>query len=685
MGVDVGGTFTDLVLVDADGRIFVAKAPSVPAHPAEGVINALDQAASMFGVPVTELLAGCTLLVHGSTVATNTMLEGKGAKVGLLATEGLRDTLEIRRGIRFHQWDHRAPNPPQLVPRHLRRPVRGRLGSRGEELVPLDPASVSDALAGFAAEGVESVAVALVNAYANPEHERRVGDLVRRSGHEWVSVSTDILPVIGEYERTSTTVVNAALAPRVVTYLRALQDRLRGLGLAGPLLILQSNGGAVSVEQVAERPVNLVMSGPAAGVGALAFIAPAAGDDLIAMEIGGTSCDVTLMSDGRIAVTDELLIADYHVSIPSVEIHSVGAGGGTIAGVDPAGLLVVGPQGAGARPGPASYGHGGTQATVTDAQLVLGRLGPGPIGGGSVVLDEALARHAVEGNVAAPLGIAVDAAAVGIVRLLEQKLLHAVERISTQRGHDPRRFTLVAAGGAGPLHAASVARLLGCQKAYVPRLSGAFCAVGMLHAKLRQDYMRQVPALVLGEAATQAAMTQAFAELADVACGQLAREGFEGDAVVIESGLDLRYRGQQWSIRVPVEVDFDAASIRADFEAEYRRQFGHVQPDGVIEVTALRVAGLGLLPPLKPAVPPRGTGQPAPIGERSVWLDERHGRRMTPVYAGADLRPGHRLAGPLIVSEATTTVFVGPRDRLEVDAADNFVIHLGREGDRHDA
>jgi N-methylhydantoinase A len=685
IGVDVGGTFTDLVLVDAAGRLRVVKAPSVPSSPADGVVNALERAALTFGVDVAGLLAGCALFVHGSTVATNVMLEGKGARVGLLATEGHRDTLEIRRGIRFHQWDHRAPNPPVLVPRHLRRPVRERIDARGAVLVPLGTDSVSAALDVFAEAGVDSVAVALLNAYADPAHERRVAEIVRRRGHRWVSVSTDILPVVGEYERTSTTVVDAALAPRVVTYLSALRDRLSGLGLTAPLLILQSNGGAVSVGQVSDRPVSLVLSGPAAGVGALSFIAPFAGSELIAMEIGGTSCDVTLMSGGRIAVTDELLIADYHVSVPSVEIHSVGAGGGTLAGVDAAGMLVVGPEGAGARPGPAAYGHGGTRPTVTDAQLVLGRLGPGPIGGGSVTLDAERAHAAVRTGVAEPLGIDVDAAAVGIVRLLEQKLLHAVERISVQRGHDPRRFALVAAGGAGPLHGASVGRLLGCRTVYVPRLSGAFCAMGMLHARLRQDDLRQLPGFVVGDPGTPGALTDAFVGLEDRARARLAREGFEGDRVAVERGLDLRYRGQQWSIGIPVGEDLSGPTVRAAFEAEYRRQFGHVQPDGIVEATAARVAGLGLLPPLRPVTRPPAEGPAVPVGERAVWLDERRGRRPTPVYAGADLRPGHRIAGPLVVAEATTTVFVGPDDVLEVDAADNFVLHLGAAGEARNA
>jgi N-methylhydantoinase A len=679
IGVDIGGTFTDMVLADAHGRIWVFKEPSVPSNPAQGVLAVVDAAARALGLSRAALMEGCALFVHGSTIATNTMLEGKGAKVGLLVTEGFRDSLEIRRGIRFHQWDHRAAYPPVLVPRYLRLPVGGRMDSAGCELAPLDRNALGRALEVFAEEGVESVAIAFLNAYVNAAHEQAAADMVRQHWRgEWLSVSTDIVPIIGEYERSSTTTVNAAIAPRVVSYLKELNDSLRAIGLKHPLLLVQSNGGVVSVDQVTSRPVNLVLSGPAAGVGAMNFFAQAAGNNLISMEIGGTSCDVILMSEGQVAVTDELLINQYHVSVPSIDVHTVGAGGGTIAGVDAAGMLYVGPHGAGSRPGPACYGFGGTDPTVTDAQLVLGRLGAGPIGSGAVVLDEGRAREAVETKVARPLGIPLETAAAGIIRLLEQKLLHAVERISIERGYDPRRFTLVAGGGAGALHGASVGRIIGCRTVYVPRLAGAFCALGMLHSNLRQDYVQVVYPAVLDDKSHERCEPQ-FAELERKAQFALQQEGFGRDEIQIRRQLDLRYRGQQWSLRVALGEDggADATAVRTDFESEYRRQFGHIQPDGAVEITALRVAGIGPLPPLKPTVRTNGVALPEPIDVRPVYLDDRQGRVPTKVYDGRALVPGHKLEGPLIVKEATTTVLVGAADRLEVDGTDNFVIHLG--------
>jgi N-methylhydantoinase A/oxoprolinase/acetone carboxylase beta subunit/N-methylhydantoinase B/oxoprolinase/acetone carboxylase alpha subunit len=676
IGVDVGGTFTDLALIDAAGRSLVLKTPSVPADPARGVLDAVEKAAARLGIAVEALLAGCRLFVHGSTVATNTVLEGKGAKVGLLVTHGFRDSLEIRRGLRENPWDHRTPFPPVMVPRYLRRPVRGRLDPDGREIAPLDAEDVRAACALFREEGVEAVAISLFNAYADPRHERAAAAIVRESwGGDWVSLSSEIAPTIGEYARTSTTVTNAAVAPRVVTYLRGLAEALRARGLPGALLVSQSNGGVVSVDQVAARPVNLVLSGPAAGVGALGLAAQALGDsDLISMEIGGTSCDVALMSAGRVATSDDLEIAGYHLSVPSVEIHTVGAGGGTIAGVDAAGMLYAGPKGAGARPGPACYGFGGVEPTVTDAQLVLGRLAPGAYAGGSVALDPARARAAIRTRLAEPLGLSVEEAAAGVIRLVEQHLLHAVERISVQRGFDPRRFTLVPAGGAGPLHGPSVAARLGAKRVYVPREAGAFCALGLLQSDVRQDFtqvfMRPLAADALPDAAAGFAALEARAREA------LAAEGFSGGDVALTRALDLRYAGQQWDVRVdlPEGGALDEGTIRALFEAEYDRQFGHIQPGGAIRITALRVAGFGLIDAAAPTAAARGEGIPAPVGARPVWFEE--GWREAAIYDGATLAPGHAIEGPAIVAEGTMTAIARPGDRLEVDAAGNFVITL---------
>jgi len=678
IGVDVGGTFTDLVLRDGAGSLHVVKVPSVPADPSEGVLAALRQAASRFGLDLERLLAGCALFIHGSTVATNTVLEKKGARVGLLTTAGFRDSLEIRRGLRENQWDHRAPFPPVLVPRYLRLGIAGRIDRGGREIEALSEADIERAVATFKAEGVAAIAVTFLYSVLNDAHERRAREVIRRLWPEvWVSLSSEVVAVLGEYERGSTTVLNCYLANRVVAYLTNLDQRLRELGLRRGLLLVQSNGGAVSVAQVAHRPVNLVLSGPAAGVGALNLYRQLAGsDDLIAMEIGGTSCDVTMMSEGVVQSADQLLIDGYHVAVPAVEIHTVGAGGGTVAGVDKGGLLYVGPHGAGARPGPAAYGLGGIDPTVTDALLVLGRLRPGPLAGGAVSLDPAKAKTAIEEKVARPLNLPAAEAAVGVIRLLEQNLLHAVESISTERGYNPRRFTLVACGGAGPMHGVSVGRALGCARVYVPRQAGAFCAIGMLHSDVRQDFQR----VFLDEldAAPPSAVETAFAELAAQARETLAAEGFTAATATIAREIDLLYRGQQSPIRVSLAggSGFDPAAIRAAFEAVHDRLYGHIQPHGAIEITSLHLIGRGRIDaPALPAVAP-AAGVAAPRETRPVWLDAGQGFQSTPIYDGDVLGPGQTLTGPAIVEAATTTVFVGPGDRLTVDRAGNFLIQL---------
>jgi N-methylhydantoinase A len=667
IGVDVGGTFTDMVLRDDAGAVRIYKSPSVPADPSEGVLGVLRLAAQQLDLPLSALLRDCALFVHGSTVATNTILEKKGARVGMLTTEGFRDSLEIRRGIRENQWDHRAPFPQVLAPRYLRLPVRGRIGADGKELAALQLEDVDAAAKTFADEGVESVAVCLFNSFLDGAHERSVGArLAKTAVGKWVSLSSQVMPTLGEYERGSTAVINAYIAPKVTSYLHALDEQLRQLGLPRSLLLLQSNGGAVSVDQVAARPVMLVLSGPAAGVGALkGCAAPGEAANLISMEIGGTSCDVMVMAAGDVPVTDALVIDGYHLTTPSVEIHTVGAGGGTIAWVDDAGLLHVGPQGAGARPGPAAYGLGGESPTVTDAQLVLGRMRPGALAGGAVTLDATLARKAVETRLAKPLGLSVEDAAAGMIRLLEQNLLHAVERLSIERGHNPASFTLVAAGGAGPMHGASVARALGCRRALLPRAAGAFCAMGMLQSDVRQDYLQVFLADL--DKVDKATLESGFAALDERA----------GDAKIKEREIDLRYEGQQWPVRVAVGPAFDAAAARRTFEAEHQRLFGHIQPGGRIDITALRVIGRTPLDWTPPAARASQAAPPKPRETRKVWVDARHGWQDVPVYDGADLRPGCKLDGPLLIEERTTTAVVGPNDTLEVDERDDFLIHIG--------
>jgi N-methylhydantoinase A len=682
--VDVGGTFTDLVLADDNGDTWVAKVPSVPSDPSRGVIAAVQRVAVDLGMPVSNVLTSCALFVHGSTIATNTMLEGKGASVGLIATEGFRDTLEIRRGLREDQFNHREPYAPVLVPRYLRATVPGRIDADGSEKTPLDLTHIDKILDGFADEGVEAVAVALMNSFLDEGHEEAVAAAVEQHGSvDWVSTSAAVSPMMGEYERTSTAVVNASLSPRIVAYLKSLDSELSELGLPRSILLVQSNGGAASVKQVAERPVNLLLSGPAAAVGALnlyrqsvdrAGVSPGDEGNLISMEIGGTSCDVLLMSGGDVATRDDIMIAGYHVSTPAIDIHTVGAGGGTIAGVDGAGMLYVGPEGAGADPGPACYRRGGTRPTVTDAQLILGRLRPGKSTGGTLDLDYDAAEEAVRLHVAEPLQMSVHDAAAGIVELVEQHLLHAVEHISIERGHSPRRFTLVAAGGAGPMHGASVAEGLGCRRVYVPRDAGALCAIGMLHADVRQDFVRFLMGSI--DELEAAHIAEGFTELETRAQDVLAAEGFAPSEVRLDHELELHHPGQLWAIRVPVTLgSFDPRAVRAAFEVEYERLYGHVQDNGTIMVASLRLTARGSTGDIAVVRGEAAASTATPIDTRSVWHGT-HGWCDTPVYDGGDVRPGHRLQGPVVIEELTTTVLVQPGEVLWVDGDGNFFIDL---------
>lgn len=676
IGVDVGGTFTDIVVIDAASRIHAFKSPSNPADPAAGVMASVELAAGMLKVEVATLLAGTELFVHGSTIATNVLLEKKGAKVALLATEGFRDSLEIRRGIRRDVWDHRAPLPHVLVPRHRRFPVRGRMDASGNELEPIDREQVRALAAELKRQQVESVAICLLHSYKNADHEHAVASVLETElPGVFICCSADISPTIGEYERSSTVAVNAYVAPRVAPYLRALEGRLAKAGLARGLLIVQSNGGASSIDDLALRPVQMVLSGPSAGAGSLRFFGSDTGsENLVCIEIGGTSCDIMVASGGDISMTEQIEIDDHHLAIPAVEILTVGAGGGTISKLDPAGMLQAGPEGAGARPGPAAYGFGGTQPTVTDAQLVLGRLRAGPYAGGAISLDMERAREAIRTVLAEPLGLSVEAAAAGIIRLVEQNILHAVERMSIERGYNPRDFTLVAAGGAGPLHGVEVGRALGCGAVYIPRLAGVFCAFGMCNADIRHDAVKAWLSDVDAPDGAEAIAGQ-FEAMRRDAHALLSAQGFEEERMAFRQGMDLRYVGQQWT--VPVETpDLEPAAIRKDFGTRYERLFGFHQPEGRIQVANLHLTSLGRIDPVRPHRARHVETVPIPVEVRPVWDERARAMLPTPVYDGRALAAGQTIMGPAVVDEDTTTILFGPGDRLRMTDAANYLVEI---------
>lgn len=690
IAVDVGGTFTDLVVADQDGRLREFKAPSTPADPSRAVFDALGRAAAAHGVSTTQLLAACHSFVHGTTVGTNAMLQATGARLGMLATAGFRDVLGVRRGKRAYMWDYRSPHPPELVERALRLGVRERIDSAGRAVVALDEGDVRKACARLRAEAVDAVVVCFMNSYLNDVHERRAAVLAREElPGTLVFCSAEVLPLMGEYERFSTAVVNAYVAPRTIRYLSRLQRDLAAGGLAAKLLVMESTGGVIDLAMCEDRPVLTVLSGPAAAAPAAQLFGECLEEpNVVLFDMGGTSCDVVLVKDGVPAHTDELQVAGYDIALPAVDVVTIGAGGGTIAWVDAGGFLHAGPRSAGADPGPACYGKGGTEPTVTDANLALGRLSPTNFLGGEIRLDENLARQAIGKNIAQPLGLTVPQAALAIVRLVNQNMIEAIKMLSVERGHDPRKFALIAAGGAGGLHAGALARELEMREAYLPRQASVCCTVGMLHSDIRHDllqsYFARLTPESLGEAARQ------LETLRRTGQERLESEGFTPAAMEFHSMLGLRYAGQQWQI--PIEVPWPLGSeflprLVARFNERHEELYGSRDLASNIEVVDLRLTAIGPTTKLKiwhDTAPAEWTRREA-TATRPVFFDDGAAAVAAGVYDGRQLRAGDVLAGPAVVEETTTTLVVAPGEEVRVDRFGNYrLTRVGRRGGSND-
>ena len=676
--VDTGGTFSDFVhLNEQTGEISIAKIASTPDDPSRAILAGLE--ALLASVTEADEIG---YFCHGTTVGTNALLEGKGVRTALLVTEGFRGIYPVGEQARPYGtaiFDVMYDKPAPLVPSRLTGEVKERIDFRGDVLRPLDETALRETVRALKAQNIESIAVCLLFSFLHPEHEARVRDIVLEEipGCS-VSLSCEVLPQIREYYRLSTTVINAYLQPILARYIAQLDRRLAAAGIVTrQKYIMQSNGGMATFAAAARRAVTTVLSGPAGGVTAGVLACGMSGSaNIITFDMGGTSCDVALIKDGEPLLSSRGKIEGRDLAVPMLDINTVSAGGGTVATVDRFGVLQVGPQSAGAVPGPACYGRGGEAPTITDCNLVLGYLGEDNFLGGQMRLDAAKARAAIEAAVAKPLGLDVAEAAEGIVRVIDVKMEEAIKAISTMRGHDLRDFMLLAFGGAGPLHAGRIARDLGMAGVIVPLYPGVFSAIGLLMSDVKHDYIRSKLS-PLSEVAP-ADVNGLFERMVAQALEELRDDGFAADHIRIERALDMRYAGQGYEIAVPCPVqplqEADLKQLRASFDQQHRAMFGHMAPQEPVEIVSFRVRGIGLVPPVvMPKFKPAGTTlRDARRELRRVRFD---GRELDcPVYQRERLDVGLTVAGPAVLDQFDCTTVICPGQTARVDEWKNLIV-----------
>ena len=676
--VDTGGTFSDFVhLNEQTGEISIAKIASTPDDPSRAILAGLE--ALLASVTEADEIG---YFCHGTTVGTNALLEGKGVRTALLVTEGFRGIYPVGEQARPYGtaiFDVMYDKPAPLVPSRLTGEVKERIDFRGDVLRQLDETALRETVRALKAQNIESIAVCLLFSFLHPEHEARVRDIVLEEipGCS-VSLSCEVLPQIREYYRLSTTVINAYLQPILARYIAQLDRRLAAAGIVTrQKYIMQSNGGMATFAAAARRAVTTVLSGPAGGVTAGVLACGMSGSaNIITFDMGGTSCDVALIKDGEPLLSSRGKIEGRDLAVPMLDINTVSAGGGTVATVDRFGVLQVGPQSAGAVPGPACYGRGGEAPTITDCNLVLGYLGEDNFLGGRMRLDAGKARAAIEAAVARPLGLDVAEAAEGIVRVIDVKMEEAIKAISTMRGHDLRDFMLLAFGGAGPLHAGRIARDLGMAGVIVPLYPGVFSAIGLLMSDVKHDYIRSKLS-PLSEV-TPADVNGMFERMVAQALEELRDDGFAADHIRIERALDMRYAGQGYEIAVPCSVqplqEAGLKQLRATFDQQHRAMFGHMAPQEPVEIVSFRVRGIGLVPPVEmPKFKPAGTTlRDARRELRRVRFD---GRELDcPVYQRERLDVGLTVAGPAVLDQFDCTTVICPGQTARVDEWKNLIV-----------
>ncbi len=682
IGIDIGGTFTDVVLLQDNGQFLVYKEDSTPDEPLRAITRGLAGIASEIETPVEQLLETTEFLVHGQTMATNALIQRNGPVIGLLCTEGFRDVIHLGKGAKPERFNVHLQKPKDFVPRYLRLGIPQRTAVDGSEVKPLDEDAVRTAAAELKQHGVKAIAVAYLWSIVDASHEHRTAEILREELPDVdVVCSADILPEIREWERTSSTILSAYIAPIISNYLRAFESAMQAGGLPHRPLIMQVNGGCAGVPELLARPVNAVASGPAAGPAAGAHYAATtkAPDKLIVVDMGGTSFDVCLLRDGEAVMSSDIQVANQPIGVNGVEVLSVGAGGGSIAWIDSGNSLRVGPQSAGSQPGPACYGRGGEQPAVTDANLVSGRMAAGAFLGGRRSLDTELAVTAIENHVAKPLDLSVKAAAAGIITIVNSNMATAIRAVSIERGIDPRDYVMVAGGGAGGLHAAELARMLRISEVLVPSSAGGLCAFGMAVTPVRHDYVRLSHCHSNADGVGKQ-IEAVFEDLIQEGQAQLEGDGFKADEIRFLRHVEGRYPGQVHNLTVPLpDGPIDDAFLRKledDFHAEHEKRFTYSMRDQPIECLHWRLSATGSRAAPKGRIARDSKGDVKPSGRRPAYMAAVDDECMTDIYQGTELAVGDRIVGPAIVEFPTTTVVVNPEDVLVVQADGSSLINI---------
>ncbi len=683
IGIDVGGTFTDFLMINGAGEFFIHKTPSTPEDFSKGLLQGIEDLAANQNLSLLNFLSQIDLIVHGATVTTNAVLTGSTAKTGFVTTRGFRDYLTQRRGVKRSAYNPKENPPPPIVPRHLRRTVEERIDCEGNEFIPLNEEDIHSAVEVFKKEKVEAVAVNFIFSFLNSSHEQRVKEIMDAElPGVYVSLASRVLAQVRIYERASTTVFNAAVGPILKRYIDALLTKLRQNGYGAPLLLMQSNGGVILAEVGVDFAVNTLFSGPAGGPRAGLFFADIHGfENFITVDMGGTSFDACLVKNGQPEVTTETDIAEYRVAVPSLYIQAIGAGGGSIAWIDPKGLIRVGPQSAGALPGPACYGMGGESPTVTDADLVLGYLDPNYFLGGRKELHLDRAEKAV-GEIGKQLRLSTREAAYGIYKIVNLNMAQGIRMVSIARGQDPREFALIVAGGAGPAHACEIAKELGIPLILVPKQSSIFCAMGMLASNLKHDFVRASYMLLKEDFIDLDKISTLNREMRDEGISVLEREAIPPAKMKFSYSCDLRYEAQFHEIEVPMPrsddgvFDSDALPLLLDaFNRKHDTIYGYSMSGSPIELISLRVSAEGVIekPHLVESAFVGEDASGAQKGWREMYFEGETHR--VPIYDGSKMGHGNRLPGPAIIEEPTTTILVTPDHDLVCDRYSNYMLY----------